>query len=650
MSDSKLILIFIGGLILNLFGSMVTEAFDLPVYMDTSGTIFIAALGGYAPGIAVGFFTNLLKAVLYEPTEMYFCSVNVFVAIFTAFFARRGFFDNAGKLLIIVPSLTFVTGTLDLLIADFLNSTNFLSSVNEFEATFAENIFNEAFDKSFSIVLAFVLLKLTPAHVKKRFHELGQRQAPLSDEMKRVVSKESYLSASLRTKTLAILMLSSLFASSSIALISYLLFQDSAVDERIKTVDGMVTVAVSEINPYRIDNYIKLGRAAEGYKETEEKLYAIKNSAVDAKYLYVYRFSERGCQVVFDLNTAMVEADKPGQIVEAEESLKPYMEDLVAGRPIPPIITDDEYGYLLTLYKPVYDGSGRCQCYVAVDFSMEPLLEYTHIFIIKLLALFAGCFIFIFAIGRAFVENNIILPVNSIAYCARNFSYDNTTAREENIKLIKDLKIKTGDEIENLYRALLRTTENFLRYLTHLQRAKTRVADMQVKVFAMDEIAHKDSLTGVKNKTAYSEEVAALDKKISAGAAEFCMVMVDVNYLKRVNDTYGHELGNTYLQNACRLTCAVFGAENVYRIGGDEFVVILEGEKVSLSKYFVAQFKSEMEHKLSNESLALWEKVSAAVGLATYRAGVDKSADEVFKRADEQMYANKLAMKAARTD
>ena len=128
------------------------------------------------------------------------------------------------------------------------------------------------------------------------------------------------------------------------------------------------------------------------------------------------------------------------------------------------------------------------------------------------------------------------------------------------------------------------------------------------------------------------------------------MVMVDVNYLKRVNDTYGHELGNTYLQNACRLTCAVFGAENVYRIGGDEFVVILEGEKVSLSKYFVAQFKSEMEHKLSNESLALWEKVSAAVGLATYRAGVDKSADEVFKRADEQMYANKLAMKAARTD
>ena len=494
-----------------------------------------------------------------------------------------------------------------------------------------------------------MLLKLTPKQIKKSFSEFGQRQAPLSEEMKHIVSEQSYLSSSLRTKTLAILTLSSLFLSSSIALISYLLFKDIAIDERIKTVDGMVTVAVSEINPYSVDNFIKFGREAEGYKKTEERLYAIKNSALDAKYLYVYRISEDGCHVVFDLNTAAFEGDKPGQVIELDDSVKPYQKDLIAGRPIPPIISDDEYGYLLTLYKPIYDDSGRCQCYVAVDFSMEPLVEYTHIFIIKLLALFAGCFIFIFAIGLAFVENNIILPVNTIAWCARNFSYDNVAAREKNIERIKGLKIQTGDEIENLYQSLLRTTENFLRYLEHLQRAKTQVADMRVKVFAMDEIAHKDSLTGIKNKTAYTEEIAELDKKISAGNAEFCIIMVDVNYLKRVNDTYGHELGNTYLKNACRLTCAVFGTENVYRVGGDEFVVILKGDKVSLSKYFVTQFKSEMDHKLSNESLALWEKVSAAVGIAFYEPSKDKNADEVFKRADKEMYANKLAMKAART-
>ena len=638
MSDGKLILICISGVVLNLLGSAVAEGLNLPIYLDTSGTIFIAALGGYAPGIAVGFFTNLLESFV-DPSSMYFCSVNVIVAMFTTFLARRKFFESIESLLIIMPALTFVSGTLDLLIADFLNMTNFLQSVNEFEANYAKNIFIEFVDKSLSILLTFILLKLTPAQIKKRFQEFGQKQAPLSEEMKRVVSKQSYLSSSLRTKTLAILMLSSLLTSFSIALISYFLYKDSAIEEKIKTVDGMVTVAVNEINPYNIDSFIKLGREAPNYKEIEERLYVIRNSAVDARYLYVYRFLESGCQVIFDLNSADYMGDKPGEIIEPEESVKPYLEDLEAGRPIPPIISDDRYGYLLTIYKPVYDNAGRCKCYVAVDFSMDPLV-----------ALFAGCFIFIFALGRAFVENNIILPVNAIAYCARNFSYGSAVVREKNIEHIRALKIRTGDEIENLYQALLRTTENFLTYLEHLQRAKVQVADMIGKVFAMDEIAHKDSLTGVKNKTSYAEEIAELDKKISAGDAEFCIVMVDVNFLKRINDTYGHEHGNSYLKNACRLTCAVFGKENVYRIGGDEFVVILEGEKVFLSKYFVEQFKSEMKRKDSNASLEPWEKVSAAVGVAYYDKQQDKSADEVFKRADKEMYANKLAMKAQRRD
>ena len=449
---------------------------------------------------------------------------------------------------------------------------------------------------------------------------------------------------------LTILMLSSLFVAFSIALISYLLFKDSAIEDRIKSADAMDSVILSNINPEHVDEYIKHGRDLEEYRTIEEKLYTMKNTNSDIKFIYVYKVAADGFHVVFDLDTAAVEGDNPGDVVEFEEALMPYVDDLLAGRPIPPIITDDEYGYLLTLYKPLYDVNGNCQCYAAVDLSMNVLSDYARTFVIKLIALFVGCFIFIFAIGLAFVENNIVLPVNTMAYCARNFSYDSEEARERNIERMKSLRIKTGDEIENLYSALIRTTENLLNYFRYLQRAKGQVADMQVKVSAMDKKAHIDSLTGVKNKTSYVEAIEQLDKKIAAGNAAFCIVMVDVNYLKRVNDTYGHERGNEYLVNACRLVCGVFGKEHVYRVGGDEFVVLIEGDKVSLCKYFVAQFKVEMNHKLSNEMLALWEKVSAAIGVAFYEVGKDKTADEVFKRADKEMYANKLAMKATRTD
>lgn len=649
MSAGKIILFCIGGLLLNVAGSAFAQYFNLPVYLDTAGTIYIAALGGYVPGIVVGFLTNLCKAGI-TPSEMYYGSVSILVAIFAAFSARRGFFDSYIKMFVLIIPLALITGTCDLLIEDFLNSTNLLKSVNEFESSFGGNFINEIIDKGLSLLVAFVLLRFSPPDVKESLRSLGRRQAPLPDEMKDALNERNYLSSSLRTKTLTLLMLSSLFVSFSIALISYLLFKDAAIDDRIKSVDAMDSVVLSNINPEHVDDYIKHGRTLEEYRKIEEKLYTLKNTNSDIKFIYVYKVEADGFHVIFDLNTSMIEADKPGDVVEFEESLAPYIDDLLAGKPIPPIITDDEYGYLLTLYKPLYDKNGDCQCYAAVDLSMDILSDYAHTFVIKLIALFAGCFVFIFAIGLAFVENNIILPVNTMAYCAKNFSYDNEAAREKNIERMKSLRIKTGDEIENLYSALIRTTENLLNYFRYLQRAKGQVADMQVKVLEMDKIAHIDSLTGVKNKTAYTEEIAKLDKKIAAGAAEFCIVMIDVNYLKRVNDTYGHERGNEYLINACRLACGVFGKEHVYRVGGDEFVVLIEGDKVSLCKYFVAQFGVEMNHKLSNEMLALWEKVSAAVGVAYYEAGKDKTADEVFKRADKEMYANKLAMKAARTD
>ena len=648
MSNGKFFLICLIGLSFNLFGYEVIKIFNLPVYMDTLGTIFIAALGGYVPGIAVGFFTNLIKA-FYDPAEMYFCTVSVAVAIITTFFARIGFFDKFSKILTIIPILTFVTGTCDLLIEIFLRMTDIIEPVRELNLSYLDNFLYEFIDKGFAVIVAFYLLNLVSEDTKNFFRFLGQKQAPLSKKMKHAVKESSYLSSSLRTKMLLILTFSSLFVSFSIALISYLLFKDTAIDERIKTVNGLAAVAINEINPHRVDDYLRLGHMADGYKEIEEKLYAIKNSSLEVKYLYVYRILPDGCHVVFDLNVATMEGDKPGQIVPFDASTLPYKDDLIAGKPIPPIISDDEYGYLLTLYKPVYDDAGKCQCYMAIDFSMDMLIDYTRTFIIKLIALFTGCFVFIFAIGLSFVENNIILPVNTMAYCAKNFSYDSVAAREQNIEMIKDLKIKTGDEIENLYAALIRTTENVLRYLEHLQKAKIRVADMQVKVFEMDKIAHKDSLTGIKNKTAYAEKTVELDKKIATFQANFCIVMVDVNFLKRVNDTYGHELGNTYLINACKLVCAVFGEDHVYRVGGDEFVVVMEGEKVSLCKYFVSQFKFDMERKNANESLKPWEKVSAAVGMAIYDSIRDKNAESVFKRADKEMYENKLAMKAART-
>ena len=588
------ILICVAAVILNLSASFAARHFDLPLYLDTGGTIFIAMLSGYVPGIVVGFATNFLNSFADE-SEMYYCTISIAVAIYTTYLARRSYFQRFTKTLLTIPALAFITSLCTELIENFLFRTG-VEALSALGTNFVTIFLRELVDKGLLILLMFAVVKALPQSIKDAFKGLGRKQAPLSDEMHRAVFLRKCPQSSLRTKILLILMLSSLFIAASIASISYRIFEQAATAVQVKIADGLATIAANEINPAQVDAYLN-GTA--DYAEVKKNFLTIKNSNTDVKSLRVEKFT----------------AD------------------------VAPIIADDT----LTVFKPVYDAAGNAQCYVAIDMSLSLLSEYGRTFTAKGLALFSGCFVFVFVIGLRFVENNVILPINTMSYCAENFAYDSNEICSRNVEQIKQLDIRTGDEIENLYLALTKTTQDVLTYFEKLRRAKEQVAEM-------DKLAHRDSLTGIKNKAAYDETTERIDKKISAGDADFCIVMVDVNFLKKVNDTYGHERGNEYLLNAGRLICAVFGEEHVYRIGGDEFVVIIEGEKVSLCKYFAEQFKAEMARKNANTLLEPWEKVSAAIGVSYYRAGVDKTADEVFKRADKKMYENKIAMKAQRTD
>ena len=629
---------------INVCGYILAKNFHVNFYLDTFGTVFIAALGGYIPGIAVGFTTNLITS-RFNTEEIYYGIVNVSIAIITAFLFRRGYFEKFPKVLMIIPATVILASFMSGLINELLslsNSFDSLASLRKIFMRVVENFSAELPDKTVAIMLTFVAMKFVPQELKQSFGTFGKMQAPVSPDMRRAIGGKNNFITSLRTKMIFTLMSITLLVAFFISLISYTTYRDSAIRERERIADGIITMVVNEIDPKRVDDFIAHGRQAAGYTDIEHKLYKIRASNSDIKFIYVYKIEQDGCRVVFDLDTPAVPASEPGELQEFDESFKPLLDDLFAGRPIRPIITDDTFGYLLTIYKPVYDSMGHCVCYAGIDFSMDLVNDSGRTFITGVIALFSGVVILIFAMGMWFIENNIILPVNTMAYCAKNFAYNSEEARELNIKRMRELNIRTHDEIENLYAAFLKTTTDSMHYFDNLRKAKIQVA-------VMDELAHTDSLTGIKNKTAYIETTAALDRTIAEGHAEFSIAMIDVNFLKKVNDTYGHERGDEYLLNACRLICKVFGKENVYRIGGDEFVAVLDGENYPRSNELVENLRGKIKTFQANATLSPWKKVSAAVGIAHWQAG-DESAEDVFKRADKQMYENKIAMKAQRKD
>ena len=299
MSAGKIIFICFTALLLNLVGSLIVMTFNLPIFLDASGTIFIAALGGYVPGIAVGFFTNLIKA-FFVPSEMYYCLVSILIAIFTTYFVRNSLHKNFGKILLLILVLTFFTSTCDWFIEKFLNASRILQPIDEFELDFSGKLLSEFIDKTFSILLAFTLLKWTPLPIKKLFHTLGQKQAPLSLEMRKEIYRRKCPHSSLRTKVLLMLMLSSLFIAASIASITYRIFEQAAFNTHVKVAETLTSIIASEIDPAQVDNYIKFGRNAAGYNDVEKKLYAIKDSNSDIKNLRVEKISATGSQIIFN--------------------------------------------------------------------------------------------------------------------------------------------------------------------------------------------------------------------------------------------------------------------------------------------------------------------------------------------------------------
>lgn len=167
---------------------------------------------------------------------------------------------------------------------------------------------------------------------------------------------------------------------------------------------------------------------------------------------------------------------------------------------------------------------------------------------------------------------------------------------------------------------------------------------LRIYMERMTDMAYTDSLTGVKSKAAYDEEVRKVNNSIQMGFDQFGILMMDINGLKQINDTYGHETGDRYINNCCRLICLTFKRSPVFRIGGDEFVVFLIGDDLISADRLIRRFDEKMKDRVS-KARTPEEKISVAWGLAVFDEEKDKEYEDVFRRADEVMYENKAKMK-----
>ncbi len=170
--------------------------------------------------------------------------------------------------------------------------------------------------------------------------------------------------------------------------------------------------------------------------------------------------------------------------------------------------------------------------------------------------------------------------------------------------------------------------------------SKEKIEEEQETSRTFQTMANTDSMTGIRNKYAYTEMENLINSQIENKEIEKLAVIVgDINGLKHVNDTQGHAAGDQLIKDASALICERFKHGAVFRIGGDEFVVLLQGDGFDTMHDEIDELNRVVESNIKEQSVVI------SIGYSVLEKD-DQYLSDVFERADRMMYERKEELKS----
>ncbi|MCR4989662.1 MAG: HD domain-containing protein [Lachnospiraceae bacterium] len=584
------ILFFAGTVAINFILPRTATALKLPLYLDNVGTLLAAVLGGYLPGIAVGYLNNIIN-MRGNPGNAYYVVLSTLIAASGTYLGRKGVFDKFHKAILTIPLFAFIGGVLGSVLtyllygfgmgegisSPFARALLDSGKLNVFWAQMTSDVVIDLIDKGITVVLVFIILKLIPARLKPGLWLTGWRQAPMSNEALLDAKRNVTRSFSLRGKIIAIISAIMFCVAVVTTIISYILFQGFAMKQYTYSCQSAAKLASDLIDPEKVDEYIAEGDSSDEYRLIEKRLDGIRSGNPDIEYVYIYKFTEDGVIVVFDLDTPDVKGKEAGELIPIEDYLLPYKDDFLSGRTVEPLKDDTIYGHLLSVFEPIYGAGGKCVCYAAADIKVEDIRLASLNYMTKVFSLFMGFYIFILTLCIWLVDYHLIYPISAMTMSARKFAYDTEEARDISIERLRHLEIATGDEIENLYESLSKTIAETVGYLEDVEEKGEEIAHMQnglIYVLA-DMVESRDKNTGdhVRKTAAY---VRLILKKMKEKGLH-SDILTD-EYIEDVaNSAPLHDVGkimvsDTILNKPGRLTDEEFALMKMHTTAGSKVI------------------------------------------------------------------------------
>ena len=442
----------------------------------------------------------------------------------------------------------------------------------------------------------------------------------------------------LRFTTVYVVVLSVLLLLTNVLLGALLMRQSTnAVTQLVrKSMLNIVSTAAEIVDGDRLGSLTEENVGGPVFHEVKEELSAFQNN-IDIEYIYAVK------QIGEDQFVFTVDAD-PEDPAEFGEEVLVTAALRSAGKGIPMVDespAEDEWGNFYSAYCPVLDSKGEIAGIIGVDFDAtwynEEIRSHTaSAGMITIIAEVIGILIVSF-MGRTLNKRFATITkeltvlsddIDQLKQEIKSAGEAGTEQAEPNSDSPKEEGAR--DEIEEISHKVNQMHEVMTATLEYMQ-----------------EKANTDGLTGVGNRTAYIEAENAYSEGIRNQSARFGIVVFDINDLKKINDGFGHITGDRIIIGAANVISAVFGKENVYRIGGDEFIAIVKDADESVLKEKIAALDQEVTRY--NEAHTGKEGIlTISAGGSVYNPETDHTFHDIFVRADKVLYARKEAYHRAR--
>ncbi len=449
-----------------------------------------------------------------------------------------------------------------------------------------------------------------------------------------------------------------LLLGAALAAATYKMYTTALYERYQKQMTSIVTYLESHIDHDDMSRCAETYVESEKYKEVHELFDSFVDHYEDLHFLYILKPMEPGDPIrirsICSANSTYEKLYEPENVLrlgDGEESwyteeVAQQFREIMAGDEDVFLEEASEWGVDYTLARPLINSKGEHYAVLCVDVSINEIHRSIHENIyanIILMVMFGGLFT---AVLLGWMQLRVSKPLKALEDSVVEFAASSHGKRDPEALVFHPPEIQMNSEIEALSNAVAKMSVDMRDYVKSIVAAEDKVEGLEAHMTEMSDMAYRDALTQVSNRAAYNQKVELLNNDVASGRAEFAIVMMDLNSLKVINDEFGHSRGNDYIVGSCKLLCDVYQHSPVYRVGGDEFVVILQGRDYHERDRLFDAIRKEFQKSATDRHRDAWDRYSAAVGMAVYRPGHDPDADTVFKRADSEMYNAKTAMKA----